>query len=111
MKRRRKVSRRRWTKQEDDRVEEFLNEEHLNLQECFRILAKELKRSTQAVELRWYMVLSNPNHPKYRGTKCFVSICRKRALVNRKILADNKNIKPVRVKVSWWKSVLNWLRT
>lgn len=110
MSKKRKITRRRWTEQEDDAIEKTLNEEALNLREAFEKLAEELDRSPGAVEFRWYGVLNNPEHPKYRGTKCFVTICRKRALINKKILTKNSNIKPVKIKVSWWRSMLDWFK-
>lgn len=101
------MNNRKWTREEDDRIIEVINDESLNLSAAFRLLARELNRSFSAVSYRWYAVLNNPEHKYYRGTTCFITICRKQALINKKIALQEK---PKKVKKSVWLSVLKWLR-
>lgn len=86
------MARKKWTEQEDDRVIEALSEDSSNLRKVFRILAEELDRTPSAVELRWYMVLNNPEHPKYRGTACFMTISKNSRSVNKKIADNNSTL-------------------
>ena len=97
----------RWTDQEDDIVYKEITENALNIRKTIRGLSVKLDRSISSIEFRWYGVLQNPSHPKYRGTKCFMTICKKQALANKKIFTENSVTRPIKVKVSIWRKILN----
>lgn len=98
------MTRKKWTKEEDDRLIKAVSENSGNIQQVFRMLAEELGRTRGAVEIRWYGVLNNPNHPKYRGTACFITISRKKRLINNKIESSKRVSIPHRV--SLWNRIL-----
>lgn len=100
----------KWTDEEDDRLEEYITDDCSNLHQAFEDLAKELSRTTSSIQNRWYGVLNNPSHPKYRGTRCFVTICRTQALINKKVLTEKSKQEPVEVKTPWWVRILNWFK-
>lgn len=105
------MTRKRWTREEDDRIIEKVNDESVNLSKAFRELSTEIDRTVEAITYRWYAVLNNPEHSKYRGTTCFVTICRKQNMHNRKILRENSPIgvaKPT--KKSLWNTIKKFFK-
>lgn len=104
------MSRKLWTKQEDKVLIKYINDESLNLAEAFRKASRKLGRSVLAVQYRWYGVLNNPKNKGYIGSSCFVTVCRKRAIVNRKIATSKSNCTPIKMETSWWRRLLSVMR-
>ena len=103
------MTRKRYTKEEDDRIMEVIQENPENLQKAFRILSEELNRSIRALTNRWYMVLNNHESPKYRGTTCFMTISKRKKFVNRKTF-NTPSEKVKKNSTSIWTKILKLLR-
>lgn len=88
------ISPKRWTDKEDDILEEIVIQNESHIVKGLQIAALQLNRSFTATRYRWYNVLTNPEHPKYRGNACFMVISKSKHLINRKIYKENYKVKP-----------------
>lgn len=80
-----KQTHKRWSEEEDDFLYEEVTNNFSNIQATFKRLSPILNRTVAALHQRWYDVLTNPEHPKYKGSICFLTMGKKEFLPNRKI--------------------------
>lgn len=95
----------KWTEAEDDIVFYTISKNSTNIAKTCKKLAEQLNRTPASISLRWYMVLTNPEHPKYRRGACFILLNRTKATINRK----NSNTPNKPIKKSLWNKILHWL--
>lgn len=96
---------RKWTEAEDDIVFYTISENSANITEACKKLAEQLNRTPKSIRLRWYSVLTNIEHPKYKKGACFILLNRTKATINRK----NSNTPNKPIKKSLWNKILHWL--
>lgn len=98
---------RRYTEEEDLKIIKKVNENPLNLTQCFKELAIELGRTPGAIHYRWYRVLSVREESK--ANTVFFTLGKKRKLLNRKIERGDSKIKSQKENGNKWKSFIKML--
>lgn len=93
--------RKHWTDEEDNVLVQAIIDSPHNKQEAFKQVAKSLNRSISACSSRWYTILSNPEHKKYRGC-LFTMIGRYSRFDNRTINTNLVHTSPIKHKSSIW---------
>ena len=93
------ITRRRWTKEEDERLVQVIKDHPHNRTEAFTIASTILNRTVSAISQRWYNVLSNPESTKYTGC-CFTMLGEASSLVNRSMITPK--VVPMDHKPSIW---------
>lgn len=93
------ITRRRWTKEEDETLVQVIKDHPHNRSEAFNIAASILDRTVSAIAQRWYGVLSNPESSKYKGC-CFTMLGEASSLVNRSMVTPK--VVPMDHKPSIW---------
>ena len=90
-----------WTKEEDDLLEDAIRNSIYNKAKAIREVAEKLNRKEATVAYRWYSVLSNPEHKKYRGC-LFTTVGYSSTMSNRSISRIDCHITPIKIKKSIW---------
>lgn len=75
-----------------------------NLQKVFRELsAKWGTHSAKCIARYYYQKVKNTN-------QCFLTVSEKKAFLNRKIVPENMEVEPVRIKKSLWDKIKNFFK-
>jgi hypothetical protein len=90
---------RRWSQAEDERLLRQVRAFPQNLHKCFLIVSEETGRSPQAVQARWYTVVS-----KKPENMCFFTASERHVSKNR------KNGMGVESNMSIWRRLINIIR-
>lgn len=95
------MSRKRYSAEDDQVILQKVRENSSNLQKAFRIASREIGHSPASINHRYYRVLS-------KGNACFVTVSKNKAYVNKKILKDTTEEKPVSESI--FSKILKWLK-
>lgn len=91
----------RWTKEEDDRLIAVISENSGNLRHAFKLFSDESGRTINAVSFRWYGVLRLRNDVNV----CLLTIDKKHKHINSKIVTPGCN--SYKMKRGLWNKLIN----
>ena len=100
---------RRWTEEEDKILVQLIKEHPHNKRKAFLEAARKLDRPEKGCSKRWYMVLSNPENPKYVGC-AFTMLSRKTKFDNRTQYTEHNVTAPEPMSESLWTRIRRFLR-
>lgn len=100
------MSRKKWTKIEEDILIEQVQKNVHNLKKAFESTSELTGRSKKACELHWYTSILKKKNPEV----CFVTISRKSNSVNRKIIKNDTVDNIHNTKYSLWQRIINYFK-
>lgn len=100
------MSRKKWTKIEEDILIEQVQKNVHNLKKAFESTSELTGRSLKACELHWYSSILKKKNPEI----CFVTISKKSSNVNRKIIKENTIDTSSKTKRTLWERIINYFK-
>ena len=100
------MSRKKWTKIEEDILIEQVQKNAHNLKKAFRNTSEMTGRTEKACELHWYKSILVKKNPEI----CFVTISKKSSNINRKIIKENAVDTSSKTKRTLWERIVNYFK-
>lgn len=96
--------RNRFTEAEVEELVASVKANPQNLQKIFRELAAKWgTHSAKSIQVHYYREVKNAN-------QCFLTVGEKKAFLNRKIVPENMEVEPIKIKKGLWDKIKNFFK-